>query len=47
MGAAALIEIMTLPGVPWPGIANYLSAERMVTKTETAAEFPHLLIEKC
>jgi hypothetical protein len=43
-GAAALIEIMTLPGVPWPGIANYLSAERMVTKTETAAEFPHLLL---
>jgi hypothetical protein len=43
-GAAALIEILTLPGVPWPGIANYLSAERMVTKTETAAEFPHLLL---
>ncbi|HMG92163.1 MAG TPA: M28 family peptidase [Chryseolinea sp.] len=43
-GASALIEIMALPGVPWPGLTKFLSAERMITKTEKGTEFPHLLL---
>jgi len=43
-GAAALIEIMALPGVPWPALAGFLSAERIVLKKESASEFPHLII---
>ena len=43
-GAAALIEIMALPGVPWQGLAGFLSTQRIVTKGEKTTEFPHLLL---
>jgi len=40
-GAAALIEVMALPGIPWAGLVNYLSTDRMVTQKENSA-LPHL-----
>jgi Zn-dependent M28 family amino/carboxypeptidase len=43
-GASALIEIMALPGVPWPGLTKFLSAERMITKSENSTALPHLLL---
>ena len=43
-GAVALIEIMALPGVPWQGLAGFLSTERIVTKKENTSEFPHLIM---
>lgn len=33
-GAVALIEIVVTPGVPWQGIAGFLSQERMTLKKE-------------
>ncbi|HEY3403393.1 MAG TPA: M28 family peptidase [Ohtaekwangia sp.] len=41
-GVLALVEVMALPGVPWPALVNYLSTERMVTKKENVNSFPHL-----
>ena len=45
-GATALIEIMMLPGLPWPSIVNFLSAERMVTEKDTNSSIPHLWMKK-
>lgn len=39
-GALALIEIIAIPGIPWPGIAGFLSQERMSLKKEGG--IPHL-----
>lgn len=33
-GAAALIEIVSTPGIPWPNIAGFLGQERMSLKKE-------------
>lgn len=44
-GAAALIEIVTLPGVPWQSLVNFLSADRMFTKIDQENTFPHLLMK--
>ena len=41
-GAVALIEIMALPGMPWQGLVNYLSTDRMVTKKDQLNTMPHL-----
>ncbi len=43
-GAAGLIEIMALPGVPWQALVNYLSASRLVTRKERTNNIPHLLM---
>lgn len=43
-GAAALVEIMALPGIPWQGLVKFISGERMVTKKEEVKTFPHLLM---
>lgn len=40
-GAAGLVEIMALPGVPWQALANFLSTDRMVTRKETSNNIPH------
>jgi len=45
-GAAALIEIMALPGLPWPSLINFLSGERMTTKKESEVPVPHLYMKK-
>lgn len=45
-GASALIEIMMLPGLPWPSIVNFLSAERMVTDKASDRAIPHLWMRK-
>lgn len=45
-GASALIEIMMLPGLPWPSIVNFLSAERMVTEKDLDKSIPHLWMKK-
>jgi hypothetical protein len=45
-GASALIEIMALPGLPWPALVNFLSADRMTTKKEGQATLPHLYLKK-
>ena len=44
-GAAALIEIMLLPGLPWQSLANFLSNERMVTAKDQKS-IPHLYMKK-
>ena len=44
-GAAALIEIMLLPGFPWQSLANFLSTERMVTQKDQKS-IPHLYMKK-
>ena len=44
-GAAALIEIMLLPGLPWQSLVNFLSAERMVTE-KNQKSIPHLYMKK-
>lgn len=44
-GATALIEIMMLPGLPWPSIVNFLSAERMLTEKNTRS-IPHIWMKK-
>ncbi|HEX6224100.1 MAG TPA: M28 family peptidase [Chryseolinea sp.] len=44
-GAAALIEIMLLPGLPWQSLANFLSAQRMVTQKDQKS-IPHLYMKK-
>ncbi|HYI77612.1 MAG TPA: M28 family peptidase [Chryseolinea sp.] len=44
-GAAALIEIMLLPGLPWQSLANFLSTERMVTQKDQKS-IPHLYMKK-
>jgi hypothetical protein len=43
-GAAALIEIMTFPGVPWKGLVGFLSSERLVTRKDQSGTFPHLMM---
>jgi hypothetical protein len=40
LGAKALIEILALPGVPWPAIANRLSEEKVSVKEEEG--IPHV-----
>jgi hypothetical protein len=45
-GAAALIEIMLLPGLPWPALVNFLSSERMMTQKESPVAMPHLYMKK-
>jgi hypothetical protein len=45
-GAAALIEVMALPGLPWPSLINFLSAERMTTKKDGEVAVPHLYMKK-
>jgi hypothetical protein len=45
-GASALIEIMALPGMPWPALVNFLSADRMTTKKEGQVALPHLYLKK-
>ena len=45
-GATALIEVMMLPGLPWPSIVNFLSAERMLTEKESYKPIPHIWIKK-
>ena len=40
LGAKALIEIFALPGMPWPGIAEYLSREKISIEQNTS--IPHL-----
>lgn len=37
----ALVEVMALPGVPWPALVNFLSADRMVTKKDNGSGLPH------
>ena len=44
-GAAALIEIMLLPGLPWQSLVNFLSNERMIIKKESKS-IPHLYMKK-
>ena len=44
-GAAALIEIMLLPGLPWQSLVNFLSNERMVTAKDQKS-IPHLYMKK-
>ena len=44
-GAAALIEIMLLPGLPWQSLSNFLSNERMVTQKDQKS-IPHLYMKK-
>lgn len=39
-GGVALIEINAIPGIPWPNLANFLSAPRTALKKETAS-IPH------
>lgn len=43
-GAAGLVEIMALPGIPWQGLVNFLSAERMSPRKETSVNIPHFLM---
>ncbi|MBL0744756.1 M28 family peptidase [Chryseolinea lacunae] len=43
-GAVALVEVMTIPGIPWPVLMNYLSADRFVVKNNEEASLPHLLL---
>jgi Zn-dependent M28 family amino/carboxypeptidase len=45
-GASALVEIMSLPGLPWQSMANFLSADRMITQKENQSSLPHLLMKK-
>jgi Zn-dependent M28 family amino/carboxypeptidase len=45
-GAAALIEVMLLPGLPWPALVNFLAADRMVTQKESSKKIPHLFLKK-
>ncbi len=45
-GAAALIEVMLLPGLPWPALVNFLAADRMVTQKESSKAIPHLFMKK-
>ncbi len=45
-GASALIEIMSLPGLPWPSMVNFLSAPRMAIKKEDRNSLPHLYMKK-
>ena len=42
--AAALIEIMMLPGVPWQSLVQFLSPTRINLNKETSAPIPHLLL---
>lgn len=44
-GASALIEIMAVPGVPWQGIAKFISGDRMITNREGTDSFPHLFMK--
>jgi hypothetical protein len=41
LGATALIEILTLPGIPWANLVGYLSSPRTSLKAE-GQEIPHL-----
>jgi hypothetical protein len=43
--ATALIEIMMLPGLPWPSIVNFLSAERMLTE-KNSKSIPHVWMKR-
>lgn len=44
-GAAALVEIMALPGVPWPAIAGYLGSERVATGADVQpVPFCHVIL---
>jgi hypothetical protein len=45
-GAAAFIEIMALPGLPWQSLASFLSADRMITQKENQSALPHVFIRK-
>ncbi len=45
-GAAAFIEIMMLPGLPWQSLVNFLSAERMMTQKQSQTAMPHLYMKK-
>lgn len=43
-GAAALVEIMVLPGVPWGALTNYFSKPRFAIQSDEAS-LPHLLVQ--
>jgi len=45
-GAAALIEILLLPGLPWPSVVNFLGAPRMVIQDDSKNSIPHLYMKK-
>ncbi|HKZ37146.1 MAG TPA: M28 family peptidase [Chryseolinea sp.] len=45
-GASALVEIMSLPGLSWPSLTNFLSADRMITQKEDQSAVPHLFMKK-
>lgn len=42
--AAALVEIVMLPGIPWQGFVQFLSSTRMDLNNGTSASIPHLLL---
>lgn len=44
-GASALIEIMAIPGVPWQGMAKFISGDRMITNREGIDSFPHMFMK--
>ncbi|MEO8474709.1 MAG: M28 family peptidase [Chryseolinea sp.] len=41
-GAIALVEIFAIPGVPWQGISNFLSGQRLSMRPKIAGTIPHL-----
>jgi hypothetical protein len=45
-GAAALIEVMLLPGLPWQSLVNFLGNQRMVLKNQGEDVIPHLYLKK-
>jgi hypothetical protein len=45
-GAAGLIEIMSTPGVPWPALSGYLSADRMMLEKRQDKQFPHIWMRR-
>jgi len=44
-GAAALIEIMAFPGLPWQGMVKFISGDRMITSKDGVDTFPHLFMK--
>ena len=45
-GALALVEIMSLQGLTWQSLTNFLSADRMTTQKENQNSLPHLFMKK-